>query len=86
MSEVDVGRVSALLHIAEACTGHSGRLSNLQGWAIAELIAINGEIKTEAAAQAKAEAEQVQIVEDRDEGPAVDPDLGAPRAIPQRRV
>ncbi len=60
MSEVDVSYVSDLLHIAEACTGHSGKLSNLQSWAIGELIRINGEIKDAASAEAKAVAEAQQ--------------------------
>jgi len=48
MSDVDLDRVEALLSIAEKCTGHSGKLSSLQTWAIAELIAINDEIKVAA--------------------------------------
>ncbi len=59
MSDIDVSYVSALLNIAEACSGHSGKLSNLQSWAIGELIRINGEIK-EAATDAKAAAEAQQ--------------------------
>ncbi len=53
MSDVDIQRVSALLEIAERCSGHSGKLSNLQSWAIGELMAINAQIKDEAVAKAK---------------------------------
>lgn len=58
--EVDVGRVADLLNIAAACTGHSGKLSNLQSWAIGELIAINGQLKDAAVAEARAAAEAQQ--------------------------
>lgn len=53
MSDIDYQRVSALLEIAERCTGHSGKLSNLQTWAIGELIAVNESIKREAVDSAR---------------------------------
>jgi|ERR1700729_2777670 len=52
---VDIDRAEALLHIAAACTDHSGKLSNLQAWAIGELIAMNAEIKAEATKKADEE-------------------------------
>lgn len=55
MKDIDHVRVASLLDIAEKCTGHSGKLSNLQGWAIGELIGINAEIKADAVKQAKAD-------------------------------
>ena len=56
---VDHEYVSSLLNIAEKCTGHSGKLSNLQAWSIGELIRVNAEIKEDAVNNRKqAEAEQ----------------------------
>jgi hypothetical protein len=56
---IDHDYVSALLNIAEKCTGHSGKLSNLQSWAIGELMRVNDEIKAEAVNHRKqAEEEQ----------------------------
>lgn len=52
---VDYEYVSSLLNIAEKCTGHSGKLSNLQSHAIGELMRINAEIKDEAVEKAKVE-------------------------------
>lgn len=99
---VDIQRAESLLSIAEKCTGHSGKLSNLQSWAIGELIAMNAEIKAEAMNKAKADeaqraaeaqqkatglpeepgSEQDPEDEDPESDHSVDPNLGAPRAIP----
>jgi hypothetical protein len=73
MSEADHERVAHLLHIAEACGGHSGKLSNLQGWAIGELMAINDQIKKAAVAKAESDRKAAEV-ELRD---APDMSLGA---------
>jgi hypothetical protein len=75
---VDHDYVSSLLNIAEKCTGHSGKLSNLQSWAIGELIRVNAEIKEDAVAtkhdaEAKAVAEADQKASGLPEEPG-DPD------------
>lgn len=50
---VDVAHVQALMDIAERANGHSGKLGNLQSWAINQLIAINGQLKADAVEQSK---------------------------------
>lgn len=53
MTTIDTAYVAALLEVAERCTGHPGKLANLQGWAIGELLAINEQIKADAVAAAR---------------------------------
>lgn len=50
---VDVAHVQALMDIAERANGHSGKLGNLQSWAINQLIEINGQLKADAVEQSK---------------------------------
>jgi hypothetical protein len=78
MSDIDVERVSSLLSIAEKCTGHSGKLSNLQSWAIGQLISINADIKAQATADAKAAAEAQQKTTGLPEEPGVEPETPPP--------
>lgn len=58
MTKVDTTYVSNLLEIAERCTGHSGKLSALQGWAIGELVRINEEIKNPPVVEDEDEVEE----------------------------
>lgn len=97
MNDIDHERVANLLHIAEACTGHSGKLSNLQSWAIGELMKINAEIKAEAvedkkATEARLAAESQQKStglpaepggeKESEDDNEVDLQFGAPRSVP----
>lgn len=65
-------RAYLLLEIAEKCTGHSGKLSNLQSLAIGELISINADIKAQATADAKAAAAAQQKATGLPEEPGVE--------------
>lgn len=85
-TEIDTGRVVDLLNIAAACTGHSGKLSNLQSWAIGELIAINGQLKDAAAAEARAAAEAQQRATGLPEEPGEADDDPATMTPNQRRL
>ena len=51
-------RAYILLEVTEKCAQHSGKLNSLGGAALSELLAMNEEVRAEAAAKAKAQAEK----------------------------
>jgi hypothetical protein len=60
ISTEQLARAFYLLEIAEKANGHTGKLSNLQSWAITELMDINAQIKADAVAAAQAQQQQVE--------------------------
>jgi len=77
--DVDFDRVEKLLSVAEKCTGHSGKLSNLQNAAIKELTDINEKIKAQSTSEANKAAEAQQKASGLPAQPGV---TLQPKAIP----
>ncbi len=85
----DLTHIESLLNVAEKCADRGGKLSSIGAWAISELQAINAEMKTAAVQKTKADAPVIEQPKgtaeaaiDPEDDHSVDPDLGAPRAIP----
>lgn len=81
MSELDFGRISALLGVIEGCAGHPGRFPAIINAATAELSAINEQVRQEAIAARKAEAaaKAQETTTDDEEAEASEE---SPKAIP----
>jgi hypothetical protein len=68
--------IASMLEVVEKCTGHTGKLSNLQALALYKLLAINADIKADAAAEVKS-SESTNGSDHQ-----VDLNFGAPRSVP----
>lgn len=101
MSDLDYEHIANLFAIVKGNAEHSGKFASIQDYAMRELAAIDAQLRDKRAAEKKSEAEKAQQdaaakqeADTADEAEAiddendhsVDPNLGAPRALPERRV